>query len=482
MSHSSASQRVRRRVFLGALGLGLGAAAASRVARVALAESTPGPKRFMLFFVPHGIPPEHFRPKVMENDPTQFSLSSSGVSILGPLEEKLKQYTTVVQGLKYPDGAMTHEAIVVALSGLSGGNSTLPDDSVSRVTLEHQIAAGLGVKPLILGACPHRPFGLDKDGKLMWDGAPVVPEHNPVAAYDAVFGGLGQTPAPTGPDPNVALTDALHSLTEAELETMQRDLSALTSEQTKLQTHLEAVRALKAGAGDGGGTVSCDAAPVLPGVEAVRTAAAGQSDDFYLKEENFEKLFVAQLQLAGAALRCNARRVVAVQPMYTNCEFDFGFMGVPGAHHTTLSHTGPQALPYPEVGLDLTTRQKFATAQRWFYEQLFTHTLTPLLDPDPADPSKKIIDNTIVYVMSEIGEGAWHPTKTQQIQLGATPSDTSYLHSVIIGGGGGALKSGQVVTYATDHPAGDLYMSLCQAMGVTGMFPDSKGLITEVLA
>jgi hypothetical protein len=480
MGHSNASFRVRRRVFLSALGLGLTASAAARLSRVALAQATPASKRFLLFYMPHGAPPEHFRPQVMANDPTAFSLDQSGVSILGPLQEQLKSYTTVIQGLKYPKGAMTHEAIVVALSGLSGGDS-LPDDSVARVTLEHQIAAGLNVKPLILGACAHRPFGLDKDGKLMWDGTAVVPEKNPLAAYDAVFAGLGQgtTPAP-GPDPNVALTDALHSLTEAELQGLQLELKALTGEQTKLKTHLEAVQALKA-SGSGAGAVSCDKAPTLPAIDALRTAAAGQADDYFLKEENFGKLLAAQLQLAGAALRCNARQVVAVQPMYTNCEFDFGFMGTSGAHHSVLSHTQPQQNPYPQQGLDITVRQKFATCQRWFIEQLLTHALTPLLEPDPADPSHKVIDNTIVYIMSEIGEGAYHPTATAEIRPGPGDPVLSYLPSVIIGGGGGALKSGQVVTFAQDRPAGDVYSSLCQAMGVTGSFPDSTGAVKEVL-
>ena len=478
MGRHSASLRVRRRVFLSALGLGLTGSAASRLARVALAQASPAPKRFLLFYMPHGVPPEHFRPIVMASDPTAFALDQSGVSILGPLQEQLKQYTTVIEGLKYPEGAMTHEALVVALSGLSGGPKQLPDDSVPRVTLEHQIAMSLGVKPLVLGACAHRPSGLDKDGKLIWDGAPVVPEKNPLSAYDAVFASLGQKPATTT-DPDVALTQALHGLTEAEIGDLQNELKALTAEQTKLKAHLEAVQALKAGGGGGG--VSCDSAPTLAAVDALRSAAAGQSDDFFLKEENFEKLLDAQLQIAGAALRCNARQVVAVQPMYTNCEFDFGFMGTSGAHHSVLSHTGPQQTQAPLMGLDLTTREKFATCQRWFIQKLLTHTLSALLEPDPADPSHKVIDNTIVYVMSEIGEGAYHLTHTGELRPGPQPAVLSYMPSVIIGGAGGALKPGRVVTFAQDRPAGDVYLSLCQAMGVKGSFPDAGAAVTEVL-
>jgi Protein of unknown function (DUF1552) len=463
-------------VLLSALGLGLTAAAASRLSRVALAQPSAAPQRFMFFYMPHGAPPEHFRPKVAEGDGTSFALNESGVSILGPLHE-LREQVTVIQGLKYPEGAQTHEAVRVCLSGASAGNA-LPSNDVPRVTLEHQIAAGWQVKPLVLGAVAHRPFGLDHDSMLMWDGTPVVPEKSPLVAYDSVFGNLGSGGAPSGPDPDVALTEALRSLTEAELTGLQQELSALTAEQTKLKLHLDAIRALKAGGG-GGGVVSCDAAPVLAGVDAVRAAASGKGEDFFLKEENFPLLLAAQLQIAGAALRCNARRVVAVQPMYANCELDFGFMGSAGPHHSALSHTGPQQ---NATGLDLTVRDKFAKCQRWFFEQLVTHTLSALLEPDPADPSRRVLDNTTIYVTSEIGEGALHPTATRELRPGPLPGVLSYIPSVIIGGGGGALKPGRVVTYAQDRPAGDVYLALCQALGVKGSFPDSTGPTTEVLA
>ncbi|MDF3065302.1 MAG: hypothetical protein K0R38_903 [Polyangiaceae bacterium] len=480
MGHSNAAFRVRRRIFLSALGVGLSAAAASRLSSVALAQATPASKRFLLFYMPHGAPPEHFSPQVMANDPTQFSLSAPGVGILGPFEEQLKAYTTVVQGIRYPKGAQTHEALAVALSGLSGPDEKLPDEGAPRVTLEHQIAAGLNVKPLVLGACAHRPFGLDKDGKLMWDGTPVVPEKNPLAAYDAVFSGISAPKPDTGPDPDVELTNSLRSLTEGELQTLSQELNGLTEEQTKLKKHLDAIASLKAGGG--GGAISCDSAPSLPALEALRTAAAGQSDEFFLKEENFPMLLAAQLAVAGAAIKCNARQVVAVQPMYTNCEFDFKFMQSPGPHHSLLSHTTPQADAYPAKTLQVTARQAFAKCQRWFMEQLYTHALAGLLEPDPADPSKKVIDNTIVYVMSEIGDGAWHTTETKLITTSGAEGVNTYIPSVIIGGGGGALKPGRVVTFPQDRPAGDLYRSLCQAMGTTGTFPDSTGMMAEVLA
>src|SRR3970282_622638 len=91
-----AAQRLKRRVFLRALGLGLSLPLAAKLAESALAQASPRPQRFMLFFMPHGAPPEHYNPKVTEGDPTNFVLNDSNVSILGPLEP-YKSYVNVLQ-------------------------------------------------------------------------------------------------------------------------------------------------------------------------------------------------------------------------------------------------------------------------------------------------------------------------------------------------------------------------------------------------
>ena len=57
---------------------------------------------------------------------------------------------------------------------------------------------------------------------------------------------------------------------------------------------------------------------MLPAVEAVRTASAGQpsmpgsANDWFYQEANFRAIFQAQLQVAAQALVCNAAQVVGV--------------------------------------------------------------------------------------------------------------------------------------------------------------------------
>jgi hypothetical protein len=51
-----------RRLFLGALGLGLSAPMAMRMARRAVAVPGTRPRRLMIVYIPHGMPDEHFMP------------------------------------------------------------------------------------------------------------------------------------------------------------------------------------------------------------------------------------------------------------------------------------------------------------------------------------------------------------------------------------------------------------------------------------
>src|SRR6478736_4109216 len=481
---SRAAGRVRRRVFLRALALGLTVPVAARLASNALAAPAARPKRFMVFYTPHGNPTEHFNPALVGGDRSNFSLTANGKGILGPFED-YKRYMNVLQGLYHPKGLGTHDAVVACLSGT---NATDVNDSRPRTTVEHAIANALGVKPLVLGACPYPINAVEVKSHVFWDGQPVLAEKNPVKAYDALFGALDKPSAAPGPDPNVELRDALVELTSREIATLQKELAALTTEQSKLQTHLAAMQALKSGAGtSGAGPVACTAPPSIAAISALRAASAGQSDDFFLKAENYANVLVAQLEVAANALLCNSAQVVAVQSMYGVCNIDFnlvvpdGLQKTGASHHDALSHTDPSGSGTYPSGLDPSTRVPFALAQKWLMQQVADHVLKILDQPDPADPGHTVLENTLIYMCSEIGDGAQHSTKTELIQRGPV-GPTAYLPLITLGGGGGSVKTQQVINFATYRPAGDIFLSLCQAMGVSGQtFGTTTGPVTELL-
>ncbi len=475
---------MNRRLFLKALGLGLSLPLVHRLLQSASAAPAGVPKRFLLFYMPHGVPTEHFRPLV--NADGSFTLADSGVSVLGPLEP-YKNLVNIYQGFNYP-GASTHEGIVKFLSNYSGSNS---DDSSTRTSIEHYIGNELNSPTLALGALPHRRWGIDFDGKLMWDAQPVVPENNPLAAFDSIYGNFSS--APTN-DASVQddLFQALLTLNEAEISSLSKELTGLSKQQSKLQIHLESIQSLRASGT--GKNLSCAAVPEIAAVESLRTSAQGKPPEWFLDENNFEPILQAQLQLAASALICNARPVVALQSLYANCEINFGFakasLGLTGSenlargHHNGLSHSSFQI----QNGMaDMNVRADFAWAQRYFVQNLVDHVIEPLGVDDPAAPGSTVLDNTTILVCSEVGDGANHTSATSDILNGPPPGLTSHLALTTIGGCGGALKTGQVLNYndgeGSDRPAGDLWLTLAQAMGVsTTEFGGATNVVQEALA
>lgn len=495
---------LERRTFLKALGLGLSLPVAAKMARFATAQTSAAPKRFVVIYIPHGTAPEHYNPRIIGGDPTQFDLDKTNESILGPLQP-YKQYVNVYQGFKYFDAGGTHEGITNCLSG-----AQTKDDTVSRVTLDQVIGKGLGVKPLILGACSHIPTNFDLHGWLFWNGTPIEPEKSPVKAADTLFGNLGGE-APAEPvNADVQLRNELLKLTASEIQDLQTSVNSLTSEKNKLQTHLESIQALQAtsSGGGGGGPVrsSCTTKPNLPTVEKVRQESAGivvepsGANDYFYQEANFRTLFKAQLEVAAQALICNAAPIIGIMPMYATCEFNFSFIGgSPGGggwgHHNGISHTNPQAAPGVQwdspISVDnalASTRATFGKAQRWFHEQIVENLVSILATtPDPAAPGSTVLDNSLIYLMSEIADGQMH-NRASYIQY---PQIPTYLPLVSIGKCGGALKTQQVLTFTVNddqsnaspaRPAADLYLTFARAMGVMdATFPNSTGVVEGVL-
>lgn len=498
---SRAAKILSRRMFLKGMALGMTVPAALRLSRMAHAATGPAPKRMFVFYTPHGTAPEHFAPKVMGSDLTNFALDQTNVSILGPLQP-YQSYVNVYQGFQYVGDGATHDGLVNCLSGYSGADTT-----TSRTTMDQVIGKALGIKPLILGACSHMPSGMDHNGMLFWNGTPIDPQKSPVAAYDTLFSGTTSPSTGSGTvSPDVQLRQDLLAFTATEIQTLQGTLKNLTSEQNKLQVHLQSIQSMQAdssGGGGGGAQSSCSTKPTLPTVEMVRKASAGNmpdpsgSNDYFYQASNFPLILQAQLELVAQALICNAAPIIGLMPMYATCDFDFGFANVPGSHHSTLSHTTPQAAsgaqynsPISVDNLNPATRMAFAKAQLWFTTQLTNYVVKVLATTDdPAAPGTKVLDNTVIFCMSEIGDGADH-NRMSEVLYPQTPDS---LPLVTIGKAGGALKSGQVVqfplvtdknsTAVVNRPATDLFLTLAQAMGAkNATFPGTSGVISGVLS
>ena len=439
------SRTLGRRLFLGAVGLGLSAPLAMRMARRAVAVSGVRPRRLMIVYIPHGMPDEHFTPTGSDGN---LNLSPSPQGVLAPLEP-YKAYLTSVQGLSMNAGATNHAAIRALLTGFPDGAGS---DSIDAL-----IAAKLGVTATSLGTVPYSAgAGFYSDDFLLKQGTWVRPEADPTKSAAVLFGGMPSATAPSPVAANEATFRAeMLALTEQEIEGAQKLLAGLTTEQSKLQIHLEAVRSLKAmGSGAAGGTrmLTCTGRPELPAVDAI----AGKNP---LDPANLTGLLDANLEVAAAALACGAASIISLQNMYTNAGISMDFAGGPGiakAHHDPISHSW-----------DAGGRAEFATCQRWFYQHLASSLVKVLAEtPDAADttaPGRKVLDNTLILVCSEISDGANHNSDASPVYVGGKPINSS-LPFVLIGGGSGYLKpGGRIVNVARMHT--DLLATLADAMG-----------------
>ena len=100
----------------------------------------------------------------------------------------------------------------------------------------------------------------------------VDPQKDPSVAFDKLFG----SQVSSTPSPMVSADDQLRSamldLTTAELNDLKTSVSSLTTESTKLQTHLDAIAALKQGGSmSGSGKSSCGMTQKIASIETVRS-------------------------------------------------------------------------------------------------------------------------------------------------------------------------------------------------------------------
>ncbi len=500
--------KLKRRVFLKALGIGLTVPMALRFSNMALAQPT-RPKRLILFYFPHGVPNEHMdmEPYLMPNnelfasygaDPNapvggthvapDYTLTTrSGFNILDPLAPYRSQMS-VVRGLYQSGEFGTHDSIGNVLTG----------DAV-HPSLDQFVAQEQAMKSLFLGSVTRVNAELDTTNGVLsrneagWRN----PKNDIVATYDELFSNI------QAPDPGNEVTDeaAFRSqaldLTMAEITEMRQAVAGLTQEETKLSGHLAALENIKAqGQGLGqGDSESCLAAPAIPYLDEFRADKAAymandgtewwqdgslvwkQSDE--AAKTNFTKIAEAQAELAAYAALCGHAQVVCIQNGWASADYPLPQL-LPhrpsDSYHVQVSHQSFTG--------DLTSapRMDYATVQQWFLARV-ARMCEILNQPDPFDPDHTALENSIIYAFSEIGDGDLHTKALARQWRGGEQDIFAYYPAVILGGGGGSLAPGRLIT-VDNRPIADLLLTLARAMGSsTNSFSGlSTGPIPELLA
>ncbi|MCH2110725.1 MAG: DUF1552 domain-containing protein [Polyangiaceae bacterium] len=449
----SSQHQLKRRTFLTALGLGIAAPLASKMAHLAVAAPTGAPVRLLNLYIPHGVPWE-FADPALENG--QLDLLAKGDSgIFAPLAP-YASHVNMMRGFAMAAQQFNHDAIDTMWTGSKGGSSD---------SFDYLIAQKLGVKAHTLGAIPYSEFeGYNRDSYLLRHGGQwVIPELNPAVAADELFSAFS-TPS-NGVDESAFRVEAM-DLTSRQIERLAQKARGLSSEESKLSQHLSALLNLKED--QSSRTQSCSERPSMPLVEAARTINP-------LDETQFGKIFDAHLEAAGHAMVCGSAQVLSLHALWVNSNLLFNFEDGPGialGHHMGLSH-GP--------------RGQFALAQRWFMDRL-AQVLLPILDrDDPAAPGSTVLDNSIIYISSEVSDGNNHNSDAGETYVAGSPTGTLYtcLPQMLIGGGAGYLKSGgNVINVEQNREHTDVMATIADAMGapLSTIGDGSTNIVTEAKA
>jgi hypothetical protein len=437
---------IKRRQFLTTLG-----ASAAMLPVIAslrgLARATAAgpPKRLITFYHSSGTASAYFWPT---QTGSSFQLSQI-LTPLAPYQSKL----SIIQGLGLGPGSNHGYGMQNCLT--VGG----------KISYENAIADSVGAQVLNLCIAPlYAGEDMSQRNGMMLHGI-----SDPQLARDEVTrlitpGGSGTA---AGPDPSVAAIRRFKALalglTQKELDQLKTRVQGLAFESAKIQSHIEAVQSVKDQLAMDPTSVTAPTMSCSTLATTALDAAKGLVSDGNACMPNLPALLDAQIENVVESFRCGNRTIANLQLMHAWGNVPFSWLGYTKTHHQDLSHW----IPSQPTGQ---TAQDFATCNTWIASRFLT-LLQKLDVPDPLDPGKTMLDNTVILWTSEVNGSDSHVVDSIPV--------------VVAGDLGGTLKTGQSLNFTTKRNMGDLFASLMTAMGVpTKTFGTngSTGPVAELLS
>jgi hypothetical protein len=392
----------------------------------ALADGTPLPKRFGVFFWGNGVRLAHYTPAAVGS----YQLSEA----LKPLVN-VKDYVSVLSGFDIKTGNERghHAGCVGILSGapmLSQDPKGAPYASTFKVPSIDQVAAasiGKSTRFRSLEVGISRSVTTGEGTTLRYlshNGSdnPNPPEYSPKALYARVFGMGFTAPNQTAVvDPKLALRRSVLSLVREDATALRARLGK--SDQQRIDQHFESIRALE-------NQISAGENAPAPPLSCVAPAAAMDTAG----DQNLTATNASMARLVAVALACDQTRV-----------FSYMFSGsVGGTSYPELKiTTNHHSLTHDEAG-DQPQVQSITT----FVIERFAALLEALKGVPEGDGN--LLDRCVILASTDCSEGQPHSINNYPI--------------LVAGGGGGALVHPGVHFKANKGNASDVLLTLLQAM------------------
>jgi hypothetical protein len=412
--------RLNRRTFL--RGAGGAVVALPLLESMSIAQTPSATKRFVVFFTPNGVVPEHWTPA---GDATNYSFTMTGKAtpnqynianpkhVLEPLEpykadltilERVAMYSTS-QGpnLNPHDRGMGHMLTAIAMDpgdGAEDGTAHLINGSAGGPSIDQEIAKHIGSETKFRSL----EFGVKSEFRsnqpivstMSYTAPfqPVIPENDPMAAYTRIFSD-GVPASEGGAEPAF---NAMLFKKKSVLDRVLEDFSGLqtrvsAADWQKLDAHAGAIRQIEQTLTTGVQVGGICALPTQPG-----------TIDF-MASENYDAVGKLQVDLLVMALACDLTRVASVQWSTAESNFSWTFMGINEGHHD-ISHK-PDTDPY--------AIQNMVDIQYW-YAQQYAYLLEKMKSVSEGDAS--LLDNSLAFWVNEQGQANVHETRGIPVVLG----------------------------------------------------------------
>ncbi len=379
-----------------------------------------------------------------------FAPVKSHVSVLGDVDQTAFGVTT--DGSVYPGNGRLTGAFLTC-TNVPMGPGSAPTNGVS---IDQRIAAVMGAPSLQLGLstldsyCDGEPCAYSRSISWTADG-PVPRLVDPQAVFDAIVGLKPSVASSTAPRKSV-LDFVLSNATSVEGRLGHSD-------RARLDQFLTSVRDLETRV----------AAPTCRPVArpTLSTSLAPSSADIppgYNRDDHANVM----IDLMVMALSCDAVRVISFMLDDARSEFPYKFL--PLRHFTAAGSTpatgtvdiSPIAAANSGDGNDM-----WSTITWWYASKasLLCQKLAAI--PDGADGTS-LLDNSVIW----FGSGQQGEPNVIKLPL------------LYVGGGGGALRTNQALSFAPSQRLSNVYLTfLRNVFGANdARFGDSTGIVPELLA
>lgn len=384
----------------------------SALPRAARANPPTSPRRLMTFHFPIGVHRAAWKPTGTESS---WTLGESQAPLL-PFKDDVTVVTNVdATGDKTGNSAHTGK-IATFLTAADApptvrAMGTSADQVVAEALRGKTPLRSLELGTAILNENPNKEPAYDpvlKDHLSWSNGTPLPKEINPSALFARLFGTTSSADASD------------RSRRRSVLDAVRADASALEgrlgrNDKAKLDEYLTGVREIETRIN-----------------RTATTCAMGQRPG---PPADVRDVVRQMLDLSVLAFRCDLTRVVTFGYEHTVTERTHPWLGVNEGYHIGITHNSPGP--------------SYAAVNRWIVSQLAY--LLGQLKATGNGAGGTLLDDTIVYFASEMGDGTLHSKRDLPI--------------IVCGGGGGRIRKGKLL----DRPGqgnGNVLIALMQAMDV----------------